>query len=439
MAVKIHDVQKHSLCYKKGICAGDSLVSINGHEIDDVLDYRFYSDEEKLLLTFRKAGGKKQKRFRVRIKESADELGLGFETYLMDAQKSCKNKCIFCFIDQLPKGLRPSLYFKDDDARLSFLFGNYITLTNLTEHDADRIIKMHISPVNASVHTMDPDLRVRMMKNPYAGESLKYLYRFSEAGIRINVQLVLCPGINDGDALAFSLEKLKELQSVESIAAVPVGLTKYREHLFPLRKFTPEEAAAVIDRIDGFNATLAAEGRDKLAYPSDEFYQLAGRALPPYEYYGDFPQLENGVGMLANMEYEFITALEALAPDDKHRKFAVITGLAAHQMLSKLARAFCVRFKNADICVYGIENKFFGPDVTVAGLLTGKDILDYFKQHPTPYKTLLFPSSMFKSKNELIFLDDVTLADVETVLGVNAVVTDCSGGTLAELFYGLCE
>ena len=439
MAVKIYDVQKHSLCYKKGIRPGDALVSINGHEICDVLDYRFYSDEEKLLLVFLKADGKKQKTVRAKIRDSADELGLVFETYLMDAQKSCKNKCIFCFIDQLPKGLRPSLYFKDDDARLSFLFGNYITLTNLTDHDADRIIKMHISPVNASVHTMDPDLRVRMMKNPHAGEALKYLYRFSEAGIRINAQLVLCPGINDGEALGYSLEKLKELQSVESIAAVPVGLTKYRENLCPLRKFTPAEAAAVIDRIDGFNASLAAEGRDKLAYPSDEFYQLAGRELPPYEYYGDFPQLENGVGMLANMEYEFMTAFEALAPDDKQRKFALITGMAAYHMLSKLARAFCLRFKNADICVYGIENVFFGPDVTVAGLLTGKVILDFFKQHPTPYKTLVFPSSMFKSKNERIFLDDVTLADVETALGVKAVVSDCAGDTLAELFMELCE
>ena len=439
MAVKIYDVQKHSLCYKKGIRAGDLLVSINGHEIDDVMDYRFYSDEEKLLLVFLKADGNKTKKFKAKITDSTDELGLEFETYLMDKQRSCKNKCIFCFIDQLPKGLRPSLYFKDDDSRLSFLFGNYITLTNLSEHDVDRIITMHISPINASVHTMDQDLRVQMMKNPHAGEALEYLYRFSEAGIRINAQLVLCPGINDGDALVYSLEKLKELESVESIAAVPVGLTKYRENLCPLRKFTAVEAAAVIDTIDAFNTEIEKEGRGKLAYPSDEFFQLAGRALPPYDYYGDFPQIENGVGMLVNMEYEFMSALELLDPDQKPRSAALVTGMAAFTPLTRLAAAFCKKFPMADIHVYGIENVFFGPDVTVAGLLTGGDILNYFKAHPATYDTLLFPSSMFKSKNELIFLDDVTLTDIETQLGIRAVVADCAGDTLADLFYELCE
>ncbi len=439
MAVKIYEVRKRSLCYRKGIRPGDSLISINGNEICDVLDYRFYSDEEKLILLFQKADSDKTKTVKAKIKSSADELGLAFETYLMDSQKSCKNKCIFCFIDQLPKGLRSSLYFKDDDARLSFLFGNYITLTNLTDHDADRIIKMHISPINASVHTMDPELRVRMMKNPHAGESLKYLYRFSEAGIRINVQLVLCPGINDGEALSYSLRELRKLKSLESIAAVPVGLTKYRDDLCPLRKFTAPEAAAVIDALDAFNASLEAEGREKLAYPSDEFFQLAARPLPPYEYYGDFPQLENGVGMLANTEYEFMTALDALTADAQYRRFALVTGMAAYELQAKMARAFCEKFPQADIHVYGIENEFFGPDVTVAGLLTGGDILRYFEAHPTTYQTLLFPSSMFKSKEELIFLDDVALADAEAALGVKAVVADCAGDTLAQLFYGLCE
>ena len=436
LAVSIFDVRKHSLCYRKGIRAGDKLVSINGNEIFDVLDYSFYSDDEKLALVFQKADGK-LKRFRAHVHESADELGLSFETYLMDKQRSCKNKCVFCFIDQLPKGLRPSLYFKDDDARLSFLFGNYITLTNLSEHDVDRIIKMHISPINASVHTMDPALRVRMMKNPNAGESLKYLYRFSEAGIRINVQLVLCPGINDGAALEYSLQKLKELESLESIAAVPVGLTKYRENLCPLHKFSPSEAGAVIDVIDTFNDSLIAEGREKLAYPSDEFYQLAGRALPPYSYYGDFPQLENGVGMLANMEHEFRLGLEDLEPDDLHRSFGLVTGKAAYELQTELAESFCCKFPNSDIEVFGIDNVFFGPDVTVAGLLTGGDIIDYFTAHPCRFRTLLFPSVMFKSKEELIFLDDVTLEQVEEKLSVRAVVADCSADALLDLFFSL--
>ena len=439
MAVKVYEVYKGSLCYKKGIRAGDMLISINGNEISDVLDYRFYSDEEKLKLLFRKADGKKEKRITCKIKESADELGLAFETYLMDAQKSCKNKCVFCFIDQLPKGLRPSLYFKDDDSRLSFLFGNYITLTNLSDRDVERIIKMHISPINASVHTMDPALRVQMMKNPHAGEALGYLYRFSEAGIRINAQLVLCPGINDGEVLAYSLNQLKSLNSLNSIAAVPVGLTKYRENLCPLRKFTPSEAAAVIDMIDAFNKECEEEGRGKLAYPSDEFFQLAGRELPPYEYYGDFPQLENGVGMLVNSEYEFLSALEDIPADERERHFALVTGMAAYELQKKLAAAFCTKFRRSDIVVYGIENVFFGSDVTVAGLLTGKDILDYFKKNPTPYRTLLFPSSMFKSKDELIFLDDVTLQDIEARLNVKAIVADCSGDALVQIFYNLVE
>ena len=438
MSVTVFDVQPGSLCFKKGIRPGDSLLSINGNEINDVLDYRFYTDEEKLKLEFITAAGR-IKKIKTKIISSADELGLEFETYLMDRQKSCKNKCIFCFIDQLPKGLRPSLYFKDDDARLSFLFGNYITLTNLTDHDVDRIIKMHISPINASVHTMDPELRVRMMKNPRAGESLKYLYRFSDAGIRINVQLVLCPGINDGAALEYSLNQLKELNSLESIAAVPVGLTKYRDNLCPLRKFTPEEAAGVIDAIDCFNRFLQKEGRDKLAYPSDEFYQLAGRPLPPYEYYGDFPQLENGVGMLANMEYEFMQALDEYPSDDCKRRFGLVTGMAACGLQSKLVSEFCKKFPYSDICVYGIENEFFGHDVTVAGLLTGWDIISYFKKNPTVYRTLLFPSVMFKSKKELIFLDDVTLTQLETELGVKAIVSDCSAEALLDLFYTLHE
>ena len=434
MSVTIYDVQKASVCYKKGIRAGDQLIRINGNEITDVLDYRFYAADETLKLEFLKTDGK-QKTVKVRRNASPDALGLEFETYLMDRQRSCKNKCIFCFIDQLPPGLRPSLYFKDDDSRLSFLFGNYITLTNLTDREADRIIRMHISPINASVHTMDPALRVQMMKNPQAGESLKYLYRFSEAGIRLNVQLVLCPGINDGPALSDTLQKLRSLQSLQSVAAVPVGLTKYREKLCPLRKFTQPEAAAVIDMIDGFNTELVSEGREKIAYPSDEFFQLAGRPLPDYAYYGDFPQLENGVGMLTLMRHDFYEALGEYPADDRKRSFALVTGMAAYELQKELVSAFCEKYPQADICVYGIKNEFFGEDVTVAGLLTGRDILNYFEQTKLPYRTLLFPSAMFKSREELIFLDDVTLADVEKTLGVKAVVTDCDAYSLMKLFY----
>ncbi|MCH5198852.1 MAG: DUF512 domain-containing protein [Oscillospiraceae bacterium] len=436
MSVIISGVNEKSVCFKKKIRPGDKLLTINGNEINDVLDYRFYCDEEKLRIEFLTASGK-HKTVKLKNLDSPDEIGLDFETYLMDKQKSCKNKCIFCFIDQLPKGLRRSLYFKDDDARLSFLFGNYITLTNLSENDVQRIIKMHISPINASVHTMDPELRVKMMKNPAAGESLKYLYRFSEAGIKINVQLVLCPGINDGENLAYSLRKLKELKNLQSIAAVPVGLTKYRDGLCPLRGFSPDEAAAVIDTIDLFNSELIAEGRDRLAYPSDEFFQLCSREMPPYEYYGDFPQLENGVGMCTSMRYEFLQALEDYPSDDRKRSFAVVTGMAAYELQKELAGKFKDKFPNSDIEVYGIKNEFFGEKITVAGLLTGRDIINFLKKEKLHYDTLLFPSAMFKSREELIFLDDISLSELENALGVKAVVTDCDAYSLVELFYSL--
>ena len=438
MSVKIFAVRKDSYCYRKGIRGGDLLVSVNGNEINDVLDYRFYAEDNSLHLLFSKADGK-HKKVNIRRISSVDDLGLEFETYLMDRQRSCKNKCIFCFIDQLPKGLRPSLYFKDDDSRLSFLFGNYITLTNLTPHDVQRIVNMHISPINVSVHTMDPDLRVKMMKNPHAGEVLTYLNDFSVAGIAINAQLVLCPGINDGDALRFSLDKLSELDSLQSIAAVPVGLTRYREGLFPLRKFTKNEALAVIKEIDAFNERRISAGKLKTAYPADEFFQLAELDFPPYVYYGDFPQLDNGVGLIVNTRFEFMNALNKLPADDKMRRFSVVTGKASYNLMVELTHAFCDKFLNSEIVVYCIENRFFGENVTVAGLLTGTDILQYFKNNKPKYKKLLFPRVMFKSDSELIFLDDISLADIGKELSVETYVADCSAESLLELFCNLNE
>ena len=260
MAVLISGVVKNSPCYKKGLNKGDILLTVNGHKIDDVLDYQFYSKSKNPVLGYKTSEGKY---YLTRVIKGADaDLGLIFETYLMDKHRHCENKCIFCFIDQLPKGMRESLYFKDDDSRLSFLFGNYITLTNLSEREVERIIEMKISPVNISVHTMNPELRVKMMKNPRSGEVLKNIKRFSDAGIKINAQLVLCPGINDGDELLFSLEKLAEYYpQVQSISAVPVGLTRFREKLHPLRPFAKEEAEGVINIVEGFNDRLTASGK----------------------------------------------------------------------------------------------------------------------------------------------------------------------------------
>ncbi|MBR3768439.1 MAG: DUF512 domain-containing protein [Clostridia bacterium] len=435
MSVKIYDIEKKCKCAKKGIKPGYELVSINGNEINDVLDYRFYSDEEKLVLNFRNEKGRYRK-VKIKHNDGCDSLGLSFETYLMDKHKHCKNACIFCFIDQLPKGLRESLYFKDDDSRLSFLFGNYITLTNLTEADVERIIKMHISPINASVHTMDPELRVKMMKNPNAGKSLQYLKRFSDAGISINAQLVLCPGINDGDALKYSLTELSKLPSVNSIAAVPVGLTKYRDGLYPLTAFTEKTASDVIDIIDNFNLKLSESNREKLAYPSDEFFQIANRSIPDYEYYCDFPQLDNGVGLYASLKKEFLDALNDCEADAEIRDISIATGVAAFPLLKMLADEFSVRFQNSRISVFCIENEFFGDTVTVAGLITGKDLINSLKKQNFACKNLLLPSVMFKSRNELIFLDDTTVSDVEEQLNTRVTITDCDGGSLFDIF---CE
>lgn len=433
MSVKIFNVTQGSPCWKKGFRAGDSLVSVNGNEINDVLDYRFYTDERKLKLCRITSDGK-TKKCTLHGVDSCDEIGLEFETYLMDKHMSCKNHCIFCFIDQLPKGLRQSLYFKDDDSRLSFLFGNYITLTNLSEHDVERIIKMHISPINASVHTMNPELRVKMMKNPHAGEALSVLKRFSDAGIAINAQLVLCPGINDGDELRFSLESLAALGSVRSIAAVPVGLTKFREGLFPLHKYTRDEARDVLRVFDEFNASYTADGRERIAFPSDEFFQLAELPLPDFEYYGDFPQLENGVGMIASSKHDFYGALENEAADTKTRRFALATGYAAYDLIAELAAAFCKKFTGTEIKVYRVKNKFFGEDVTVAGLLTGTTLRDELKKEGFDYDTLMLPSVMFKGPDEPVFLDDVTKEQLEKDLNTHIFITPCDGYGMFDSF-----
>ena len=433
MAVKIFDVDKKCKCAKKGIKCGYELVSVNGNEINDVLDYRFYTEDRRLELVFSSPEGK-HKRVVIRNNEGCDSLGLGFETYLMDKHRRCKNSCVFCFIDQLPRGLRDSLYFKDDDSRLSFLFGNYITLTNLTENDVQRIIKMHISPITASVHTMNPELRVKMMRNPFAGESLQYLRRFSDAGIRINAQLVLCPGINDGEELDFSLKMLSELEGVDSIAAVPVGLTKYREGLFEIDPYEKAGACDVIDRIDAFNKKLIESGRSALAYPSDEFFQLAEREMPDYSYYGDFPQLDNGVGLYTLLRTEFLDALNSTDKTSCRGQFAVATGKSAFPVLNELTDEFCEKFGDAKISLYCVENKFFGELITVAGLITGKDLIESLKTQGFSSPRLFIPSVMLKSREEPVFLDDISVHDVEEALNTKVVVTENDGYALFDAF-----
>ncbi len=427
MAVHISGVEKGSVCEKK-IHSGDVLLSVNGNAIHDVLDYRFYTCEEKLKLLIRTAGGKERT---VRIKKGeTDDLGLVFDTYLMDKQHACKNKCIFCFIDQMPGGMRESLYFKDDDSRLSFLFGNYVTLTNLTDEDVDRIIKMHISPVNVSVHTMNPALRIEIMKNPNAGSSLRFLKRFAEAGVKLNTQLVLCPGVNDGKELRYSLDELGKLYpAVQSIAAVPVGLTRHRENLPHIDPYDETTSAAVIDIIDNFNIHFQYFHGETIAYAADEFYLKANRPIPPEEYYGGYPQLENGVGMWRSFENEFRQALdESETTRIDPRRVSIATGTAAYPLLKSLAEAACEKINGLSVSVYAIKNDFFGESVTVSGLLTGQDLLRQLSEKDLG--DALFISENMLRSGEDVFLDDMTVPQLSEALNVPVVPNRVDGSDL---------
>ena len=436
MSVKIREVKKFSKSYLCGIRPGDFLLSVDGNEIMDILDYGFFMSDEKSEMLFKKANGKE-----IKVKADKNSCGLEFESYLMDEQKGCMNKCIFCFIDQLPKGMRPSLYFKDDDSRLSFLFGNYITLTNITEHEIERIIAMHISPVNISVHTMNPELRVQMMKNKNAGKSLEIMQRFADAGIQMNTQLVLCPGINDGDELRYSIEQLSSMYpAVQSIAAVPVGLTKYREGLCPLKAYTAETAAGVIDIIDGYSAKFRKEFGTGFVYPSDEFFIKAGRPLPGEDYYDDYPQIENGVGMVRSFYTEFTDELENGDYTPQTHELSVATGTDIYDCIKEL----CVKAEEKygiKIHVYRILNNFFGESITVTGLLTGKDIADQLKGKEIGEKLVLSHSMISDytnlSEHKDKFLDDITVNGLEEMLNTKIELSMPSGGDFLRTILGV--
>ncbi len=426
MAVVIGGVIPKSPCANKGIQAGDRLLKINGHDINDGLDYRFYVIEDRLQMVFRSSD---DTRTRVITVEGEDP-GLEFATYLMDEQHSCRNKCVFCFIDQMPKGMRDSLYFKDDDSRLSFLFGNYITLTNLSEQEGQRIMDMHISPINVSVHTTNPALRCKMMNNRFAGEALSWLDRFAAAGLELNCQLVLCPEWNDGKELERSLDDLsKLLPALKSVAAVPVGLTKYRDGLTPLRLFTKEEAAAVIDTMTAFGDLLLAETGERIVYPSDEFYLIAGRELPPASFYGDYPQLENGVGVLTLQREEFEDALTDLDKTPTAGKTVIATGASAAPFLRDLVALAKQRFEQIDCEVRAIRNDFFGETITVAGLVTGQDLVAQLQGCDAT--RVLIPECMLRYEGDR-FLDDMTLEEVQEAIGVPVIPIPVSGYALLE-------
>lgn len=428
MAVKIFDVTTGSHADKAGIKKGETLLSINSNEIVDVLDYRFYQVNRKLTLEV--ADENKNVRTIEMTKGEYEEIGLEFETYLMDKQHSCRNKCIFCFIDQLPKGMRESLYFKDDDSRLSFLFGNYITLTNITEHEIDRIIKMHISPINVSVHTTNPELRCKMMNNRFAGDTLKYLKRFADAGITLNCQIVSCPGINDGDELVRTLTDLENL-GVNMTAIVPVGLTRYRENLYPLVPYNKETAGQTIDIIEKMGDECVKKHGRRIFFPGDEFYLLAEREIPSPEFYEDFSALEDGIGMIAYLTDDVGWKLEELDADESLcHKVTIACGEGVFPYMKRIMSMINEKFPNITINTRAIKNNFFGGGVNVSGLVTGGDLIDQLRDDDLGDR-LLIPSSMLRFENDL-FLDDVSTDDVERDLGVTLVPVNNNGNDLVE-------
>lgn len=432
MAVEIKSVIKNSPVSRSDIKSGDILVSVNGHEIADVLDYMYYSAEIHTELVIERNGI--QHEFSI-IKSEYDDLGLEFETFLMDKKQSCCNKCIFCFIDQMPPNMRETLYFKDDDARLSFLQGNYVTLTNLNQKDIDRIIQMKLS-INVSVHTTNPELRCMMMNNRFAGEKLDYLRQFAEAGISMNCQIVLCPGINDGKELERTLTDLGNLMpNIQSVAVVPVGLTKYREGLYPLSLFDKKGAIETLDLIEKFQNKFFQEYGTRLVFAADEFYITAERELPPEEEYEDYCQYENGVGMMRSLISEFDSAFDNAEDDEiKECHTSIATGALAYKYISKLIEKTEEKWHNISCKVYKIRNDYFGETITVTGLITGQDLIAQLKNQPLG-DVLLLTSNMIKRDSDL-FLDDCTISEVEKALNVKIKIIDNDGFSLFDAITG---
>ncbi len=429
----IDKVAQGSIAEELEIEAGDVLVEINGNRIEDIFDYQYYTQDEYIEVLVRKPSGEE---WLLEIdKEYDEDLGITFENGLMDDYRSCRNKCIFCFIDQMPQGMRETLYFKDDDSRLSFLQGNYVTLTNMSDEDVDRIIKYHLSPINVSFQTTNPELRCRMLNNRFAGQALEKAWKLARAGITMNGQIVLCKGINDGGELERSIRDLSAyLPNLESVSVVPVGLSKYREGLFALEPFTKEDARQVLDIIHRWQERLYPEHGVHFIHASDEWYILAGEALPEEERYDGYLQLENGVGMLRLLIDEFQEAFDGLgtarAAGIAPRELSIATGMLACSFISDMAGQLMEAFPQLTVHIYPIRNDFFGEMITVSGLLTGQDLLAQLKGKPLGEK-LLLPQNVLKS-GETVFLDDMTLADLEKALQVPIDIVKSSGQDLLD-------
>ncbi|RHQ13769.1 DUF512 domain-containing protein [Lachnospiraceae bacterium AM48-27BH] len=419
----IKSVDPGSIADELGLEPGDRLLSIDGHELEDIFDYEYYIENESIMVVVAKKNGEE---WELDIENDYQDLGLTFENGLMSDYKSCHNKCVFCFIDQMPKGMRETLYFKDDDSRLSFLQGNYVTLTNMKDKDIERIIKFKLAPINISVQTTNPELRCKMLHNRFAGEALKKIDRLYEAGTPMNGQVVMCKNLNDGDELDRTIRDLtKYIPCMESVSVVPVGLSKYRDGLYPLEPITAEDAAKTIDIIEKWQKKVYAEHGIHFIHASDEFYILAGRELPEEERYDGYIQLENGVGMIRLLTTEVHEALDELEGDEEEEELSIATGKLAAVYLAGFLEEIKKKFPNRKVHLYPIRNDFFGEMITVAGLITGQDLIAQLKDKPLGSR-LLLPECMFRSGEE-VFLDDITRQEVENALQVPVNIVKSSG------------
>ena len=435
--VKISGIEKKSLAEKAGLLAGDILISISDNEINDVLDYRFYITEKKLKLKVQRDG--KELIFDIK-KPQYDDIGLEFSTYLMDEKHSCTNKCVFCFIDQNPCGMREMCYFKDDDSRMSFFYGNYVTLTNMKEAEVERLIKMRISPINISVHTTNPALRCKMLNNRFAGDVLRYMDMFRDGGISMNCQIVLCKGLNDGKELERTLDDLATLfPSVESVAVVPSGLTKYREGLYPLEDFSREDAKEVIKLVNKKRREFEEKTGHTIVQCSDEWYLKAGIELPDEDYYDGYPQLDNGVGLIKSMENEVLFRIDELKDEgfclDEPRHISSVTGEAAYPFISRMAKKLEEEFDGLTFDVYECKNDFFGHSVNVEGLLIGGDVYNRLENENLGQE-LLIPSVMLRHEGDL-FLDNMHIDELSQKLNIQITPVLCNGDDFVNTALGI--
>ena len=429
----VKNVEAGSIAEELGIEPGDRLLAIDGQEIEDIFDYQFYEESEELLLLIEKADGEQ---WELEIEKDADEsLGISFGEGLMDEYRSCRNRCIFCFIDQMPPGMRDTLYFKDDDSRLSFLQGNYITLTNMSDHDVERIVRYRLEPINISFHTTNPELRCRMLHNRFAGDALKKVDILYQGGIEMNGQIVLCRGVNDGEELERTIRDLtKYLPLLKSVSVVPVGLTRFREGLYPLEPFTREEAREVLRVIHRWQKKIYEEYGIHFIHAGDEWYLLAEEEVPEEERYDGYLQLENGVGMLRLLFNEFEEGMERLGDGDRSGEISAATGKLVYPYIRRMADRIQERYPGVKVHVYCIRNDFFGERITVSGLITGQDIIAQLKGKELGSR-LLLPCNMLKA-DEDVFLDDITVKEVSDALQVPVDIVKSSGQDLIDAILG---